>query len=83
MYEEMVKKMRVFQMLKGGKTASCNPKLVADLTADSVSPSQVENISGYLREWESVVFDDKRRVLDTLISQVRAISEQVVIHWKL
>lgn len=131
-YEEMVKKMRVFQTLKGGRTASYNPKLtaaraalakteseieklldmlsganptllqyansrieeldgqrqtqaklVADLTANSVSSSQVESISGYLRDWESVDFDDKRRVLDTLVSQVRATSEQVVIHWKL
>ncbi|MCC0629151.1 MULTISPECIES: recombinase family protein [unclassified Clostridioides] len=58
-------------------------KLVADLTTNSVSSSQVESISGYLRDWESVDFDDKRRVLDTLVLQVRAISEQVVIHWKL
>ena len=131
-YAEMVKKMRVFQTLKDGKTESYNPKLtaaraalvkteaeieklldtlsganptllqyanirieeldgqrqaqaklVADLTANSVSSSQVDSISGYLRDWESVDFDDKRRVLDTLVSQVRATSEQVVIHWKL
>lgn len=44
---------------------------------------KVESISGYQRDWESVDFDDKRRVLDTLVSQVRATSEQVVIHWKL
>lgn len=48
-----------------------------------VLSSQVESISGYLRDWGSVDFDDKRRVLDTLVSQVRATSEQVVIHWKL
>lgn len=28
-----------------------------------VLSSQVESISGYLRDWESVDFDDKRRVL--------------------
>ncbi len=131
-YAEMVKKMRVFQTLKGGKTESYNSKLtaaraalakteseieklldtlsganptllqyansrieeldgqrqaqaklVADLTANSVSSSQVASISGYLRDWESVDFDDKRRVRDTLVSQVQATSEQVVIHWKL
>lgn len=131
-YEELVKKMQVFQTLKGGKTASYNPKLtaaraalakteseieklldtlsganptllqyansrieeldgqrqtqaklVADLTANSVSSSQVESISGYLRDWESVDFDNKRRALDTLVSQVRVTSKQVVIHWKL
>lgn len=115
-YDEMIKKMRVFQTLKGGKTESYNPKLtaaraalakteikieklldtlsgsnptllqyansrieeldgqrqtqvklVADLTANSASSSQVDSISGYLRDWEYVDFDDKGRVLDTLV----------------
>lgn len=56
---------------------------MADFTANSVSSSQIESISGYLRDWESVDFDDKRRVFDTLVSQVQATSEQVVMHWKL
>ena len=57
-----------FSSVDGQRQAQA--KLAADLTANSVSSSQVESISGYLRDWESVDFDDKRRVLDTLVSQV-------------
>ena len=37
-------------------------KLVADLTANSVSSSQIESISGYLQNWDEISFDDKRRM---------------------
>ncbi len=131
-YGEMVKKMRKFHTLKGGKEQSYNPKLtaarvalakteseieklldtlsganplllqyantrieeldaerqkqlrlVADLTANSVSASQIDSITGYLDDWESVSFDDKRKVVDILISQIDATSESVTIHWKI
>ena len=58
-------------------------RLVADLTANSVSASQIDSITGYLDDWESVSFDDKRKVVDILISQIDATSEEVVIHWKI
>ena len=58
-------------------------KLVADLTANSVSASQIDSITGYLDDWESVSFDDKRKVVDILISQIDATSESVTIHWKI
>ena len=58
-------------------------KLVADLTANSVSSSQIESISGYLENWDEVSFDDKRRVADTLISKIEATSTECVIHWKI
>ena len=58
-------------------------RLVADLTANSVSASQIDSITGYLDEWESVSFDDKRKVVDILISQIDATSESVTIHWKI
>ena len=38
---------------------------------------------GYLDDWESVSFDDKRKVVDILISQIDATSEEVTIHWKI
>lgn len=131
-YDEMVKKMREFQTLRGGKVEGYNPKLtaaraklakiegeieklidtltganplllqyansrieeldterqkqlklVADLTANSVSSSQIESISGYLENWDEVSFDDKRRVVDTLISKIEATSTERVIHWKI
>ena len=132
MYDEMVKKMREFQTLRGGKAESYSPKLtatrakldkieteikklidtlaeanplllqyansrieelgaerqkqlklVADLTANSVSTSQLDSISGYLKNWDEVSFDDKRRVLDTLISKIEATSTGRIIHWKI
>ena len=52
-------------------------RLVADLTANSVSASQIDSIMGYLDDWESVSFDDKRKVVDILISQIDATSESV------
>ena len=58
-------------------------RLVADLTANSVSASQIDSITGYLDNWESVSFDDKRKVVDILISQIDATSESVTIHWKI
>ena len=58
-------------------------RLVADLTANSVSASQIDSITGYLDDWESVSFDDKRNVVDILISQIDATSESVTIHWKI
>ena len=58
-------------------------KLVADLTANSVSSSQIDSITGYLQNWDEVSFDDKRRVVDTLISKIEATSTELVIHWKI
>ena len=58
-------------------------KLVADLTANSVSTSQLDSISGYLKNWDEVSFDDKRRVVDTLISKIEATSTERIIHWKI
>ena len=58
-------------------------RLVADLTANSVSASQIDSITDYLDDWESVSFDDKRKVVDILISQIDATSEEVTIHWKI
>ena len=58
-------------------------KLVADLTANSVSDTQIDCITNYLNDWESVSFDDKRKVVDILISHIDATSESVTIHWKI
>ena len=58
-------------------------KLVADLTANSVSDTQIDCITNYLNDWESVSFDDKRKVVDILISHIDATSESVAIHWKI
>jgi hypothetical protein len=58
-------------------------KQIADLTAESVSPEHLEKISGYLDDWENVGFDDRRLVLDGLISVIKATSENILIEWKI
>lgn len=58
-------------------------RLIADLTANSVSALQIDSITDYFEDWESVSFDDMRKVADILISQIDATSESVTIHWKI
>ncbi len=58
-------------------------KEIAALTADAVSPEQIETISNYLADWEQVIFDDKRRVVDLMISAIHATSESINIVWKM
>lgn len=58
-------------------------KLVADLTANSVSASQLDRITDELKHWDEVSFDDKRRVVDTLISRIEVAGAGLTIQWKL
>lgn len=58
-------------------------KRIADLTVESISPEQVSQISGYLDTWDSVSFDDKRRVVDLMITTIAATSEALNITWKI
>ncbi len=58
-------------------------KQIADLTAEAVSPAQMERISGYLETWEDVSFEDRRLVVDGLISTIKATSESIEIEWKI
>jgi len=58
-------------------------KRIADLTAEAVSPAQMERISGYLETWEAVSFEDKRLVTDGLMSTIKATSENIQIEWKI
>jgi hypothetical protein len=53
------------------------------MTADAVSPEQILRIKGYLSDWDSVGFDDKRCVVDVMISAIRATSENIDIEWKI
>ncbi|MDL2215692.1 recombinase family protein, partial [Ruminococcaceae bacterium OttesenSCG-928-N02] len=56
---------------------------IADLSAETVSVEQLEKISGYLDNWQNVSFDDKRAVVDGLITRINATSESVEIQWKI
>ena len=46
-------------------------------------PGQVSQISGYLDTWENVSFDDKRRVVDLMITTIAATSDSLNITWKI
>jgi len=58
-------------------------KQIAELTVEAISPEQVNQISGYLDTWDSVSFDDKRRVVDLMITTVPATSDSLNITWKI
>lgn len=58
-------------------------KEIAELTVETISQEQVKQISGYLDTWDSVSFDDKRRVLDSLVVTVEATSDRLNIKWKI
>ena len=58
-------------------------KAIADMSAEAVSPEHMKRISGYLENWDSIGFEDRRLVADGLISTIRATSESVQIEWKI
>ena len=57
-------------------------KAIADMSVDAVSPEQINKISVYLNNWDTIGFDDRRLVVDGLISSIKATSEGVDISWK-
>ena len=50
---------------------------------EALRPEQVSQISGYLDTWENVSFDDKRRVVDLMITTIAATSDSLNITWKI
>ena len=56
---------------------------IAKLTAEAVSPEQIDTISNYLDDWENVSFEDKQQVVDLMITVIRATSEKLQIGWKI
>ncbi|MCL2855494.1 MAG: hypothetical protein FWE21_07740 [Defluviitaleaceae bacterium] len=58
-------------------------KTIAEMTADAVSPEHMKRLSNHLENWDSTDFEDRRLVVDGLISQIRATSESVQIEWKI
>ena len=57
-------------------------KAIADMSSESVSLKQIEQISGHLDNWDNVSFDDKRMTVDVLIANIKATGENVDIAWK-
>jgi len=58
-------------------------KAIADTSAKAVSPDQVKRISGYLDDWDNVDFEDRRLVVDGLISKNHATIDYYKIEWKI
>jgi hypothetical protein len=58
-------------------------KQIADMSADTISPTKILQISNQLNDWENVSFDDKRNIVDTMINAIRATSENIDIEWKI
>ena len=60
-------------------------KRIADVTAQQSTPAEIAKISDYLDKWENISFNDKRVVLDGLITAVRATSmnDSIEIEWKI
>ena len=57
-------------------------KAIADMRTETLSPECAESISGYLANWDDVSFEDRRLVVDGLISRIEATSENVLVEWK-
>ena len=58
-------------------------KAIADMSAEAISPHKMNQISGYLGDWDNASFEDRRLVADGLISHIAATSERVKIEWKI
>ena len=58
-------------------------KKIAELSANEIPAATLTMISSYLDDWDNTGFDDKRRVLDSVITVIRATSENVEIEWKI
>lgn len=58
-------------------------KEIADLSAEVMSPKQIRELSHHIENWEQISFEDRRKVIDGLITQIRATNECVQIEWKI
>jgi hypothetical protein len=56
---------------------------ISALTFDTIPSEQIETISNFLDDWESISFEDKQKVVDYLITRVKATNESVLIDWKI
>jgi hypothetical protein len=58
-------------------------KQLADFAAKEVSPERMLRTSTLLHDWESAGFEDKREVVDSLITRILATRDHVEIEWKI
>ena len=57
-------------------------KEIADMSAEGVTPDQLLDLSGYLKNWDNTSYEDRRFVVDRLIVAISATSEVIDIGWK-
>ena len=57
-------------------------KAIANMSAEAISPEHMTRISHHLDNWDNADFEDRRLVVDGLISQIRATSESVQMNGK-
>lgn len=58
-------------------------KTIAEMSAETMSPDQIELMSAHLDNWQNIDFEDRRQVANGLISQIRATCDHVSIEWKI
>jgi cell division protein FtsB len=58
-------------------------KEIADLSTDEIPAVRLTAISDYLDDWDNTSLDDKRQVLDGLITVISAKSDNIEIEWKI
>ena len=53
------------------------------MSGEIVFPEQIKRISGYLNNWDNIGFEDRQLVVDGLVSNIKATSENIQIEWKI
>ena len=53
------------------------------MSADAVSPEHIKKVAAYLGDWDNISFEDRRLVVDGLISTMQTTSESLQVAWKL
>lgn len=56
---------------------------IEKLNAEFISMEQVNEISDYLDTWNDISFEDKRKVIDLMITAIYATSDNIDIVWKI
>lgn len=56
---------------------------IASISVGSISTEQLKRISSHLDNWDNISFDDRRLMVDGLISTIQATSESIQIAWRI
>lgn len=58
-------------------------KAIANMSAEAISPEHIKRISCHLENRDVVDFEERRFVVDGIVSQIRATSDSVHVEWKI